>query len=193
MSLFRLNPCPYPVGDICIRTTNVNPSTTWPGTTWTEIAQGRVLVGADSSHAAKATGDPTHTHGMQGHTHDHWHTHGMRSHTHSWGLSYAAFWRTVVVSYNADEDKALIQLTGQTSVTQEKSQWNHQANNGVESSQKSVAKPNIVTKTANTGGPSNNTTDGPSGNTSGGPSNDTTTASSCMPPWYGVHYWLRTA
>lgn len=59
--------CPFPVGSVYISVTDSSPSTTWPGTTWTQVAQGRFLVGQDTSYAAGTTGDPTHTHTTASH------------------------------------------------------------------------------------------------------------------------------
>lgn len=45
----------YPVGIITAFMNTVDPNTAWPDTTWVKIAQGRALMGADSSHAVGTT------------------------------------------------------------------------------------------------------------------------------------------
>ena len=69
MSATRLNckdfgyGCPHPIGDIVMRQNDNDPKDDWPGTAWTEVGQGRFPIGADSTHANNATGDPQHDHG----------------------------------------------------------------------------------------------------------------------------------
>jgi hypothetical protein len=204
-----LNNCPFPVNGIYISVSSANPNTIWPGTTWSQIAGGRVIVGQNSSYGAGSTGDPTHTHGMQNHTHSmqshthslQSHTHSLQSHTHVWGLTYYAYWRGLFCTgENAQGDNEVLHLRNQTNTGNALSQWNHDHNNAAQSGSKKLV-PAIIEKTAKTdgpsnntsGGPSNNTSGGPSNNTSGGPSNNTTTASSVMPPWFGAYIWKRTA
>lgn len=40
--------CLIPVNGIYLSMSSANPSTLWPGTTWTQVSQGRMLVGAGS-------------------------------------------------------------------------------------------------------------------------------------------------
>ena len=54
-ALKAANSCPFPVGSIYLSVTNTNPSVTFPGTAWQSIGSGRVLQGADSTHAAGST------------------------------------------------------------------------------------------------------------------------------------------
>lgn len=62
----NLYPCPfYPVGSIYLSITTTNPSTYFGGT-WSQIAQGRTLVGVDTSQTEfktvkKTGGEKTHT------------------------------------------------------------------------------------------------------------------------------------
>lgn len=42
--------CPFPVGGIYISTDSTNPNTIWAGTTWSAIAEGRVLIGAGTGN-----------------------------------------------------------------------------------------------------------------------------------------------
>ena len=46
----------HPVGDTVIRTDAIDPSTIYTGTTWQKISEGRMLLGADSTHALGSTG-----------------------------------------------------------------------------------------------------------------------------------------
>lgn len=53
--------CPVQVNGIYISTENVNPSTYWPGTSWSLYGQDRFLLGAGSSYNGGATGgEATH-------------------------------------------------------------------------------------------------------------------------------------
>ncbi|MDR0435796.1 MAG: DUF859 family phage minor structural protein [Propionibacteriaceae bacterium] len=57
--------CPYRVGDILESTNSLNPSTSWPGTTWETYGAGRVLVGIDTAQTefntiGKTGGAKTH-------------------------------------------------------------------------------------------------------------------------------------
>ena len=103
----------YPVGAIYTCVNSVNPNTLFPGTTWSQITDGRSLRsstnntvgtasgnigetgGADSvsigvgnlpahSHTIAHTHDaPQHTHSVPAHSHTMAHTHGVAAHTHS--------------------------------------------------------------------------------------------------------------
>lgn len=42
--------CPFPVNSIFMSWSTVNPSTYWPGTTWTQISAGRYLVASGSGY-----------------------------------------------------------------------------------------------------------------------------------------------
>lgn len=42
--------CPFPVDSIFMSWSTVNPSTYWPGTTWTQISAGRYLVASGSGY-----------------------------------------------------------------------------------------------------------------------------------------------
>lgn len=95
----------YPIGIVVQFNKAVNPNNTFPGTTWTQITDGRAIRAATSNVAGTGVGQigsvggsdsstlavghlPAHNHGM-GHTHNiaaHSHpmphTHGINSHTH---------------------------------------------------------------------------------------------------------------
>ena len=90
----------YPVGSIYISANSTNPGTLFGGT-WKALDQGRVLIGANSTYKAGATGGefthtittsemPSHTHtgttGNESAGHTHSGTTGNQSagHTHSW-------------------------------------------------------------------------------------------------------------
>lgn len=100
----------YPVGSIYISATNTSPAS-FLGGTWAAVAQGRTLIGDDGSgYLATQTGGaasvtlttnnmPSHSHGLNSHTHtasqslDMSHTHGIpsltvNSHTHSYAHTH---------------------------------------------------------------------------------------------------------
>lgn len=99
----------YPVG-ICIQfDANVNPNTKFPGTTWTQIVDGRQVRAAESAAAIGTTGGsdtvvlaeenlPAHTHTVATHshtiaTHSHTmaqHSHTVASHAHSMAHGHTA-------------------------------------------------------------------------------------------------------
>lgn len=54
--------CPYPINEVIMRQNNINPEDDWPGTSWTEIGQGHVPIGANSSYGNGLSGEPTHQH-----------------------------------------------------------------------------------------------------------------------------------
>ena len=85
----------YPVG-ICIQfDANVNPNTTFPGTTWAQIVDGRQVRAAENAAAIGTTGGadsatlttammPVHSHSIAQHTHTvAAHNHSMATHTHT--------------------------------------------------------------------------------------------------------------
>lgn len=58
--------CPYQIGDILATSNSRNPNTTWTGTSWERIANGRALVGVDEGQpefntVMKQGGEKTHT------------------------------------------------------------------------------------------------------------------------------------
>lgn len=103
----------YPVGAIYTCVNSINPNTLFPGTTWSQITDGRVLRTATNntvgtgdgnigqtggsetytisaammpvhSHTIAHTHDaPQHTHSVPAHSHTMAHTHGVAAHTHS--------------------------------------------------------------------------------------------------------------
>lgn len=103
----------YPVGAIYTCVNSVNPNSLFPGTTWVQITDGRVLRAATNntvgtgdgnigqtggsetytisssmmpvhSHTMSHTHDaPQHTHSVPAHSHTMAHTHGVAAHTHS--------------------------------------------------------------------------------------------------------------
>lgn len=92
----------YPVGIELHFATSVNPNSLFPGTTWTQITDGRVIRGAvtNSTGGNTANGDigtiggnesmtlgtnhlPGHTHEVPVHSHTIAHTHGIAAHTHT--------------------------------------------------------------------------------------------------------------
>ena len=54
--------CPYAVGDVYITSKAGNPSTRWPGTSWTQIKDCFLLAAGDSYKAGSAGGSKTHSH-----------------------------------------------------------------------------------------------------------------------------------
>lgn len=94
----------YPIGAIYLSVNNTNPSK-WFGGTWELIAQGRTLVGVDTTqtefNTVKKTGGEkthvltvaelaSHTHTFTGSSHTHSvgaHSHGLNSHTHSFSAT----------------------------------------------------------------------------------------------------------
>ena len=95
----------YPVGIVVQFNKAVNPNNTFPGTSWTQITDGRAVRAATSNAAGTGTGQigsvqgsdssvlavghlPAHNHGMghthaiAAHSHPMPHTHGINSHTH---------------------------------------------------------------------------------------------------------------
>lgn len=85
----------YPVG-ICIQfDANVNPNTTFPGTTWAQIVDGRQVRAAENAAAIGTTGGsdtvtlaegnlPVHTHTVATHSHTiAAHSHTMAQHSHT--------------------------------------------------------------------------------------------------------------
>ena len=58
--------CPYQIGDILATSNSRNPNTTWTGTSWERIANGKTLVGVDEGQpefntVMKQGGEKTHT------------------------------------------------------------------------------------------------------------------------------------
>lgn len=53
--------CPYAVGDVYITSKAGNPSTRWPGTSWTQIKDCFLLAAGDSYTAGSTGGEATHT------------------------------------------------------------------------------------------------------------------------------------
>ena len=53
--------CPYAVGDVYITSKAGNPSTRWPGTSWTQIKDCFLLAAGDSYEAGSTGGEATHT------------------------------------------------------------------------------------------------------------------------------------
>ena len=96
----------YPIGAIYLSVSDINPSQ-WFGGTWELIAQGRTLVGVDTTQTEfntvkKIGGEKTHvltvaelashTHTFTGSSHTHSvgaHSHGLNSHTHTYSKSNA--------------------------------------------------------------------------------------------------------
>lgn len=94
----------YPIGAIYLSVSDTNPSQ-WFGGTWELIAQGRTLVGVDTTqtefNTVKKTGGEkthvltvaelaSHTHKFTGNSHTHSvgaHSHGLNSHTHTYNKS----------------------------------------------------------------------------------------------------------
>lgn len=94
----------YPIGAIYLSVSDTNPSQ-WFGGTWELIAQGRTLVGVDTTqtefNTVKKTGGEkthkltvaelaSHTHKFTGSSHTHSvgaHSHGLNSHTHTYSKS----------------------------------------------------------------------------------------------------------
>lgn len=84
----------YPVGSIYISVVNTNPSSLFGGT-WVAFANGRTLVGVDTSQSdfstvQKTGGSSTVTltsSQMPSHTHSISHTHGLNSHKHSFSAT----------------------------------------------------------------------------------------------------------
>ena len=94
----------YPIGAIYLSVSDTNPSQ-WFGGTWELIAQGRTLVGVDTTqtefNTVKKTGGEkthvltvaelsSHTHTFTGNSHTHSvgaHSHGLNSHTHTYSKS----------------------------------------------------------------------------------------------------------
>lgn len=94
----------YPIGAIYLSVSDTNPSQ-WFGGTWELIAQGRTLVGVDTTqtefNTVKKTGGEkthvltvaelaSHTHTFTGNSHTHSvgaHSHGLNSHTHTYNKS----------------------------------------------------------------------------------------------------------
>lgn len=67
--------CPVQVNGLYVSTENVNPSSYWPGTSWSLYGQDRFLLGAGSSYAAGATGgEAAHVLSVS----------EMPSHNHNW-------------------------------------------------------------------------------------------------------------
>ncbi|MDR2956723.1 MAG: hypothetical protein LBU61_00890, partial [Coriobacteriales bacterium] len=59
--------CPFPVNSIYLSMSSSNPNAYWPGTTWSQVSQGRMLVGVSSQDidfnaANKTGGTKTHHH-----------------------------------------------------------------------------------------------------------------------------------
>lgn len=54
--------CPYAVGDVYITSKAGNPSTRWPGTSWTQIKDCFLLAAGDSYKAGSTGGSKTHSH-----------------------------------------------------------------------------------------------------------------------------------
>ena len=75
--------CPFPVGGIYISTDSSNPNTIWQGTTWSAIAEGRVLIGAGtgSDGTNSLTVDGGDTGGEYQHTLT---VNEMPAHAHDW-------------------------------------------------------------------------------------------------------------
>lgn len=64
-----VNSSQHPIGSIYISTSSTfNPQTAWGGT-WKKTADGRCLIGANSTYPLGSTGgSTTHSHGTKGHT-----------------------------------------------------------------------------------------------------------------------------
>lgn len=65
----------YPVGSIYMSMSEANPATLFPGTTWSRISEGRMLLGAGNGYTANSTGGHKdaivieHQHDINGHKH----------------------------------------------------------------------------------------------------------------------------
>lgn len=52
--------CPYDVGDVLITASSAQPSTRWPGTTWSQIKDIFPLAAGDTYKAGSTGGEATH-------------------------------------------------------------------------------------------------------------------------------------
>lgn len=65
--------CPYDVGDVLITASSAQPSTRWPGTTWSQIKDIFPLAAGDTYKAGSTGGEATHlltTEEMPAHAHN---------------------------------------------------------------------------------------------------------------------------
>lgn len=57
--------CPYAVGDVLTTSNSADPSTRWPGTSWTQIKDCFLLAAGDSHAAGSTGGSVSHIHGIE--------------------------------------------------------------------------------------------------------------------------------
>ncbi len=80
----------YPIGSIYITVNAANPSTLFPGTTWSAFAQGRTLIGVGTNSYGVSYPSVNALYGAEKHAHaGPSHTHTGPSHTHTLGAGYA--------------------------------------------------------------------------------------------------------
>lgn len=192
----------YPVGSIYMSANNVSPTALFGGT-WEKI-EGRFLLGTSSTytlgakdgeatHTLTAAEMPTHSHGMNGHTHSVGaHAHGLNGHTHNMDHVHPLGARN---SSNEGNQYGLAQSTAfsgrilvnyQTGDNTQHFTWGPRESGSITAAYKS-----------NTGGNSGNTANSSAFNSGGSTANSTDAGSSGahnnMPPYLVVNIWKRTA
>ena len=189
----------YPVGSIYMSVVSTSPATLFGGT-WSQL-EDRFLVGAGQTYTAGGTGGsathtlttdeiPSHTHGLNSHTHSVGaHAHGLNSHTHGAG-SYSAnsngsHKHQYPLRANASSGAY---FSAGIMASNSGSSWNTETESGGShthtiSGTSGAASGNTANSTAFDSGAAS----GDTASTGGG------NAFSVLPPYLAVYMWKRTA
>lgn len=201
----------FPIGYIYLSVSNVNPSTYFGGT-WEQIKD-VFLLSAGTTYTAGNTGGastvtlttsqiPSHTHGLNNHTHSVGaHSHGLNSHTHTYSKSATTSGSTTLT---IDQIPSHAHNIGRSGLY-------NSAGYGGFSQSTGNAEPfstgstgggkghthSITLSSVNTGAASGSTANSTVFNTGGNSGNTTATGNGSshnnMPPYLVVYMWKRTA
>ena len=201
----------FPIGYIYLSVSNVNPSTYFGGT-WEQIKD-VFLLSAGTTYTAGNTGGastvtlttsqiPSHTHGLNNHTHSVGaHSHGLNSHTHTYSKSATTSGSTTLT---IDQIPSHAHNIGRSGLY-------NSAGYGGFSQSTGNAEPfstgstgggkghthSITLSSVNTGAASGSTANSTVFNTGGNSGNTTATGNGSshnnMPPYLVVYMWQRTA
>lgn len=220
----------FPIGYIYLSVSNVNPSTYFGGT-WEQIKD-VFLLSAGTTYAAGSTGGtstvtlttsqiPSHTHGLNNHTHSVGaHSHGLNNHTHTYSKSATTSGSTTLTVDQIPSHSHSIYVGGTRldanldgifraqvyTPTSGGNFWNiGLARTGVGSHDAGITATgggqghthSISTSSTNTGAASGSTANSTVFNTGGNSGNTTATGNGSshnnMPPYLVVYMWKRTA